>query len=295
MVSSPLSSNTVLPRAASEGFQDAAAYDAHRPSYSPAAVEAFLRKLKVAGQPDANIVEVASGTGKFTEVLAGRPERFLIKAVEPHAGMRQKLADKDLPAVDVLDGAADKMTVESEWGDACVAAQAFHWFATPEALREIHRVLRPGAVLGVIWNIEDYNKPKGWQARTEWEQKLNDYIWSLDDGLPRFRHQKWKEVFELQLPGNPFKVLRDTLMDHLPRFSLPLGESTDDRWTVWLSEDALWARLNTLSQIAVLKGEDRENSIKLFKDVLQGNDVERNEKGEIAVHGLTYFAWTDRL
>lgn len=28
-------------------------------------------------------------------------------------------------------------------------------FATPESLREIHRVLRQGAVLGMIWNIED--------------------------------------------------------------------------------------------------------------------------------------------
>lgn len=62
-------------------------------------------------------------------------------------------------------------------------------FSTPEALREIHRVLRPGAVLGLIWNVEDYNKPQGWEATTKWEQKLNDFVWSFDDGLPRFRHQ----------------------------------------------------------------------------------------------------------
>ena len=28
-------------------------------------------------------------------------------------------------------------------------------FATPESLKEIHRVLRQGAVFGMIWNIED--------------------------------------------------------------------------------------------------------------------------------------------
>jgi hypothetical protein len=61
-------------------------------------------------------------------------------------------------------------------------------FATQDALREIHRVLQPGAVFGMIWNIEDYNKPVEWEASTKWEQKLNDFIWSLDDGLPRFRH-----------------------------------------------------------------------------------------------------------
>lgn len=57
----------------------------------------------------------------------------------------------------------------------------------------------------------------------------------------------------------------------------------------------MWSRINTLSQIAVLAGQDRENAIKIFKEALNGDDVERNERGEIAVHGVTYFAWTDRL
>lgn len=289
-----MTSQSDLPTAAEEGFKDAAAYDTHRPSYPPEAVEAFLQSLNIAGQDEVNIVEIASGTGKFTELLAARPERYSVKAVEPHGPMREKLAQKDLQAVEVLNGKADKMPVDDEWGDACIAAQAFHWFATPEALKEIQRVLRPGAVLGMIWNVDDYNKPRGWPATTKWEQKLNDYILGFDDGLPRFRHYKWQEVFEQQPPGNPVQVIRDTLTDHLPRFSLPLGENTV-KWTRWLSEEALWARINTLSQIAVLTGEDREAAVKVFKDTLQGDDVERNQKGEIAVHGVTYFAWTDRI
>lgn len=67
------------------------------------------------------------------------------------------------------------------------------------------------------------------------------------------------------------------------------------KWTVWLSEDALWSRIGTLSQIAVLQGQERENASRVFKEALNGDDVERNEKGEIAVHGVTYFAWTDRI
>ncbi|KAI1504294.1 methyltransferase domain-containing protein [Biscogniauxia marginata] len=289
-----MASSSSLPTAAQEGFQDASAYDAHRPSYLPDAVEAFLAELKVANQSDSKIVEIASGTGKFTEVLARRPERFLVKAIEPHDGMREKLAQKDLPAVEVVGGKADKMPVDDEWGDACIAAQAFHWFATPEALKEIHRVLRPGAVFGAIWNIEDYNKPVAWKATTKWEQKLNDFLWSLDDGLPRFRHQKWKEIFDNQLAFNPVQIIKDSLTNQLPKFSLPIGEQTL-QWTVWLNEDALWSRFNTLSQVAILKGEKREAAIKLFKETVQGDDVERNEKGEIAVHGVTYFFWTDRL
>ncbi|KAK7951117.1 MFS-type transporter [Apiospora aurea] len=289
-----MASHTTLPSAAAEGFKDAAFYDAHRPSYPSEVVESFLEALKITGQSDMNIVEVASGTGKFTELLAGRPERFLIKAIEPHEGMRGRLAEKDLPAVEVVDGTADKMPVSNDWGDACIAAQAFHWFATPESLQEIHRVLRPGAVLGMIWNVEDYNAPRDWESSTKWEQKLNDLIWSLDDGLPRFRHQKWKDVFQQQLPGNPLQALADTLTNQLPRFSLPIGEKAS-KWTVWLTEDALWSRLSTLSQIAVLKGEEKEGTVKVFKEAMQSDDVERNGDGEIALHGVTYFAWTDRI
>ncbi|KAI1821740.1 S-adenosyl-L-methionine-dependent methyltransferase [Xylaria intraflava] len=289
-----MASQSTLPAAAEEGFKDAAAYDTHRPSYPPEAVEAFLQKLKIAGETAANIVEIASGTGKFTELLAARPEQYSVKAVEPHGPMRDKLAQKGLRGVEVLNGKADEMPVNDEWGDVCIAAQAFHWFATPEALKEISRVLRPGAVLGMIWNVENYNKPQSWPATTAWEQKLNDYILSLDDGLPRFRHQKWQTVFENQAPASPVRVIVDTLTDNLPRFSLPLGEGSVG-WTLWLSEEALWARLSTLSHIAVLKGEEREAVAKIFKEILQGNDVERDEKGNIAVHGITYFAWTDRV
>ncbi|KAI6085456.1 S-adenosyl-L-methionine-dependent methyltransferase [Hypoxylon rubiginosum] len=289
-----MASQSSLPEAAEEGFKDAASYDAFRPSYPPEAVQAFLEKLKVADLDEAKIVEIASGTGKFTELLAQRPERFTVKAIEPHAGMRDKLAQKDLKGIEVIDGKADKMPVGDEWGDACIAAQAFHWFATQESLKEIERVLRPGAVFGGIWNVEDYNKPKDWEATTKWEQKLNDFVFSLDDGLPRFRHQKWKEVFDQQLPTNPVQVIKDTFTNSLPRFSLPLGEA-NTKWTVWLSEEALSSRLNTLSQIAVLKGDEREAFVKLFKEIIREDDVERNEKGEIAVHGQTFFFWTDRL
>lgn len=53
-----------------------------------------------------------------------------------------------------------------------VAAQAFHWFATPGALRSIRRTLRHGAPLALVWNTRD--------ERTEWvaalEHLISEYV-----------------------------------------------------------------------------------------------------------------------
>ncbi len=99
-----MTASFALPTAAAEGFKDAKAYDAHRPSYPPDAVESFLRHLHLADKANLNVVEIASGTGKFTELLAARHESFNIVAVEPHEGMRNQLTAKKLAGVTTLDG-----------------------------------------------------------------------------------------------------------------------------------------------------------------------------------------------
>jgi ubiquinone/menaquinone biosynthesis C-methylase UbiE len=118
-----MSTSDTLHETASEGFKDANSYDAYRPSYPSEAVERFLKHLGLLDKAHANIVEVAAGTGKFTELLASRHEGFDIVAVEPHTLMREKLAKKELSCVKVVEGFAAKMPVEDEWGDACIVAQ----------------------------------------------------------------------------------------------------------------------------------------------------------------------------
>lgn len=62
---------------------------------------------------------------------------------------------------------------------------------------------------------------------------MNDIIWSLDDGLSRFRHMKWKQVFEEQLDTTPLQTIKDTITGDFPSFSLPLGED-EVKWSVFL-------------------------------------------------------------
>ncbi|KAI1612300.1 S-adenosyl-L-methionine-dependent methyltransferase [Exophiala viscosa] len=279
-----------IAHSAQAGFAPAKAYDAHRPSYPEEAVEQFLQKLEIAGVKGAKVADLAAGTGKFTEILARRPEEYDVVAIEPHDGMRGELDRKTLPRVSVVKGTANSMSDIPDESLACLfAAQAFHWFANMDALKEIARVLQPTGVFGGIWNIEDYNSPKSWEIHPGWESTMRDVVWTFDDNQPRFRHEKWREVFDEQNRSNPL-----TLHFADPLFGLPVGERSVD-FETWLSKDDVWARLRTLSQIAVLEGDELEKVKKMFFDSVNSPDTETDEHGRVAVHGRTVFFWTSKI
>lgn len=118
-----MAANAGINARAQTGFAKAEAYDKHRPSYGPVSVQNLLEQTRVAGKHGASIIDLAAGTGKLTEVLAAREEKFDILAIEPHDGMRDVLDAKALPGVTVKSGRADKMDVPDESVDAVLIAQ----------------------------------------------------------------------------------------------------------------------------------------------------------------------------
>jgi hypothetical protein len=105
---------------------------------------------------------------------------------------------------------------------------------------------------------------------------------------------QWTEVFEKQMDTTPLKTLKDTFTHNLPQFSLPLGNE-DVKWTVYLTDNELWSRYSTLSQIANQEGEMKEEIRRTVFEALKDESTERNKKGEVAVHGVTHLAWTSRV
>ncbi|KAK6721664.1 hypothetical protein SNK04_000555 [Fusarium graminearum] len=292
-----MASSHVINDIATRGFGDAKSYDTHRPSYPPAAVTNILGRLGLEGQSGAKIIDLAAGTGKFTELLAARSEGFEIVAVEPLDSMRNNLAAKQLPKVDVRPGTATDMKhVSDGWADGCIIAQipesagtevdlnkAFHWFAKEESLQEIHRVLKPGTKLGLIWNVDSYNQPESWPSPTGWEKELLDLNFNEKaDKEPRFRHQVWKQVFERQAEAEK------------PFFSTPI-ETDKVSWSVWLTPEALWDRFNTLSWNALREGEERRVFREKYDKIVKEGGGEINDKGEIELHGCTFIVWISRL
>lgn len=107
---------------AAVGFKDAGAYDAYRPSYRPEIVSGILEKLGLAGKKNARIVDVAAGTGKFTEVIAAREEKYEIIAIEPVESMRTTLQKKEL-GIEIREGLANNIGLPDAWADGITVAQ----------------------------------------------------------------------------------------------------------------------------------------------------------------------------
>ncbi len=92
-----------------EDFKDGASYDMFRPNYPDEAVDSLLKHLELDGLKRARIIDLAAGTGKFTEPLSQRPEGCEIVAVEPQDATREALDKKGLRNVIVLKGEASNM------------------------------------------------------------------------------------------------------------------------------------------------------------------------------------------
>ncbi len=171
------------------------AYERGRPDYPATAVAHVVRVLGIASA--SIVLDVGAGTGKFTRQLAPSGARLL--AVEPVAGMREKLASA-LPGVEALEGTAEAIPLPAASVDAVTVAQAFHWFRGRKALAELRRVLKPGGGLALIWNVR--------QESVDWVRRLSELMDPHGGGAPRFQTGLWRAAFAAPNPFTPLQVAR---------------------------------------------------------------------------------------
>ena len=133
-----------------------------------------------------------------------------VVAVEPLEAMREQLR-RATPGAEVVEGVAEAIPLPDASVDAATVAQAFHWFDRDRAYRELHRVLRPGGGLALVWNTRDQSDPL--QAAVEAILKpLRDAVaareWELECDAPvraelfgereEWRHA-WSQPFDRAL------------------------------------------------------------------------------------------------
>jgi SAM-dependent methyltransferase len=166
---------------ATRGFAAADVYERGRPDYPAAAIERIVATLGLG--PGRTVLDLAAGTGKLTRLLT--PSGANVVAVEPIREMRAEL-ERRLRGVAVLGGTAERIPLRDAYVDAVTAGQAFHWFKADEALREIHRVLRPGGGVALVWNARDERNPL--------QAALSEIIDPLEGDTPRRKQRDWKTV-----------------------------------------------------------------------------------------------------
>ena len=168
---------------AQQGFStQAVTYAQGRPDYPRQLTGWLTEALHI--DAHSTVIDLGAGTGKFTRLLNTLAPALI--AVEPVQAMGAQLR-KLLPDVRLVNGTAESIPLETAVADALVCAQAFHWFSTQAALAEIHRVLKPGGRLGLVWNVRDES--------VDWVAAITDIITPYEGDTPRFHSGRWREAF----------------------------------------------------------------------------------------------------
>jgi SAM-dependent methyltransferase len=155
-----------------------AEYVAGRPDYPPALLDALPRA--------ATVVELGAGTGKFTQSLVGRARRIV--AVEALPEMAARIGQGGGSGVEVLIAKAEQVPLPDACADLVCCATAFHWFDYPAAADEIHRLLKPGGHLALIWNRRD--------DRVPWVAAYSALVESYARDARSFGSGHWREIFK---------------------------------------------------------------------------------------------------
>jgi SAM-dependent methyltransferase len=251
-----------LHEAAAQGFSSAAAlYEEGRPTYPPAAVARLARELHLG--PGRVVLDLAAGTGKLTALLVGTGSTVM--AVEPVAEMRAVM-EHALPLVRALPGTAEAIPLTGGSVDAVTVGQAFHWFRGEQALGEIHRVLRPGGGLGLVWNARDES--------VAWVARLTEIMEPHRGDVPTHRSDAWQRVFE-----------RTALFS-------PLGHATA-KHVHRLTPEGVVARVASVSFVASLPEPEREHVLDEVRYLL-ATDPETRERNEVQLAYLTDVYWARR-
>lgn len=232
---------------AARGFEVSTdAYERGRPDYPADAVDCLIRELDL--NPGKAVADLGAGTGKLTKLIKKSQARIV--AIEPVEGMRRKFSSL-LPEIEILDGTAENIPLESRSLDAVVAATAFHWFNGEEALKEIHRVLKPGGKIGLIWNARDES--------VDWVAKLSEIIDPYERGAPRYRTGNWRKAFDNTTLFSPLRYFK---FNHVQ-----VGD-------IQMVPD----RIGSISFIASLSPEEKALVLKKVEDLIQNHPLTKNSK-----------------
>ncbi len=146
-------------------------YVRYRPSYPPELLiwlttqaTATDRHLSSAAPPSTSspalfatppwrIADIGAGTGIFSKLLLDTGHD--VTAIEPNTPMRTAAQTwlGPNPRFHSIDARAEATTLPAASIDLITVAQAFHWFDATAVRTEWKRILRPGGLVLIVWNV----------------------------------------------------------------------------------------------------------------------------------------------
>ena len=159
----------------------------------------------------------------------------------------------------------------SNSADAILAGQSFHWFGmNQKALDEIHRVLKPQAKLGIIWNLA--NRSVSW---------INSMRKILD---PEFE--------KIGLPHPATRSL-GPLRNHAG-FANEGIDDTTYKLSMELDLDGIMEACKAYSVIACASGEERERLLQAIEQEIKTNPVTKDKQKYNYEH-VAYVHWFEKI
>jgi SAM-dependent methyltransferase len=225
-------------------------YELGRPEWPAELLDRIIADLGWGS--DAAVLDLGAGTGKLTRALVPRFERVV--AVEPDDAMRAVL-EEVVPGAESRAGTAEAIPLREAEVNAVFSAEAFHWFATPETLGEIVRVLRPGGGLVVLWNIPLEHADVGEEADAVIDEALDR---GGTPGLPRVLSGRWRRP----IVDAGFEELREAELER---------ELVTDR-EGWI------ANLLSVSSIAVQPDDERAAFAARLRELVPPGGLRRRVK-----------------
>jgi ubiquinone/menaquinone biosynthesis C-methylase UbiE len=152
-------------------------YDAYRPHY-PAATISFLVTL---GDLDrtSTVADIGTGTGHLAIALA--PYIRLLYAVDTANQMLEQLRRNStalgLSNIHTIEAPGEHTGLRESSLDLVALSQVFHWMDRPVAVQEMHRILKPGQPMIVMWN-------RIVNAEDEYFKRLQDLIIQFNPRYP---------------------------------------------------------------------------------------------------------------
>jgi SAM-dependent methyltransferase len=222
------------PRARSFGAA-AADYELGRPGWPDRVAE--VAELP----PDAEVLDLAAGTGKLTRLLVQHFARVV--AVEPDDALRALISGAETRA-----GTAEEIPLPDASVDGVFCAEAFHWFDAPRAVAEIARVLRPGGSVVVCFNTDGGKTEPSW-PEAAWAVVEHHRPSGEMGGRHLVEAGAWRDAFSAAAEFEPLRF-ETAPHDH-----------------VQTTEEAI-AQLLSISGFALLRAAQREEMRAELRNVL---------------------------